>query len=65
MRLTFIDPDHRMIAVQLDDGETLGHLVGPINLPMLATVPVDPANFEYDEIVRREYSIDSYVAWTE
>jgi hypothetical protein len=62
MRLIYLDPDHRFIQVQLDDGETLGYLTGPIDPPALATVPVDEGNFDYMTIIDEGLTVDPYVA---
>jgi hypothetical protein len=42
------------IKVQLDEGEQLGNLVGPVE----AFVPMDPANVDYQWIVYLGYPIE-------
>jgi hypothetical protein len=43
------------IKVILEEGETLGHLRGPVE----ASVPMDPANVDYAAIVENGYPIES------
>jgi hypothetical protein len=62
MRLSYVDADHRFISVQLDDGEVLGSLTGPIDPPFLASIPVDPMNSDYAKIIDEGISVEPYVA---
>jgi hypothetical protein len=59
MQLIYTDDTSTTIKVILAEGETLGHLVGPI---AAAFVPVDPANVDYAAILEQELPIDPYVA---
>ncbi|HEX5211632.1 MAG TPA: hypothetical protein VFW22_07855 [Pseudolabrys sp.] len=47
-----------MIAVTLEEGETLGNLAGPTQ----THVPCDPANADYAAIVDGDYEIAPYAA---
>jgi hypothetical protein len=58
MQLIYSNPQETTITVTLDEGESLGDLVGPI----VAHVPTDPMNRHYAEIVEGNYTIASYVA---
>jgi hypothetical protein len=61
MQLSYIDPifgtDSNTIKVVLDEGETLGHLHGPVE----AFVPQDLANADYADIVANNYPIEPAV----
>ncbi len=58
MQLAYTDADQTMIMATLDEGETLGNLVGPV----VAHVPTDPMNADYAAILAQRLSIDPYVA---
>jgi hypothetical protein len=58
MRLAYADADETVIVATLDEGETLGNLVGPV----VAHVPTDPANVDYADILAQRLPIDPYVA---
>jgi hypothetical protein len=57
MQLVYSSPEETTIQVTLDEGETLGDLVGPT----VAHVPTDPANRHYAEIVEQGLKIESQV----
>jgi hypothetical protein len=60
MQLSYIEPiagdESSTIKVVLDEGETLGHLSGPVE----AFVPTDLANADYADIVANDYPIESW-----
>jgi hypothetical protein len=53
MQLIYSNPEQTTITVTLDEGESLGDLVGPT----VAHVPKDPANRHYSEIIKRKLKI--------
>jgi hypothetical protein len=57
MQLVYSNPEETMITVTLDEGESLGDLIGPT----VAHVPTDPLNRHYEEIVEGNYTIQAYV----
>ena len=56
MKLSYTDPRQRMIKVELEDDDTLGHHHGP----SIIFVPTDPGNREYREILEREHTVEEY-----
>jgi hypothetical protein len=56
MQLTYTNPQETTIKVTLDEGENLGDLYGPIE----ASVPTDPGNRHYVEILEQGYSVPAY-----
>jgi hypothetical protein len=56
MHLVYTEHDSS-IKVTLDEGESLGHLAGPVE----AFVPIDPANTDYAAILERKLVIEPYV----
>jgi hypothetical protein len=56
MNLTYSSPEETTITVTLDEGETLGDLVGPT----VVHVPTDPLNRHYAEIVDAGLKINAY-----
>jgi hypothetical protein len=61
MQLSYVIPfgatESNTIKVVLDEGETLGHLHGPVE----AFVPTDLANADYADIVANNYPIEPAV----
>ena len=57
MRLTFANPDKTSIIVTLDEGESLGLMVGPGQWG----VPTDPTNTDYAAIMDKGVNVDAYV----
>jgi hypothetical protein len=57
MQLVYTNEHASSIAVTLDEGESLGHLAGPVT----AFVPTDPANTDYAAIVEQKLVIEPYV----
>jgi hypothetical protein len=56
MQLVYSNPEETTIKVTLDEGETLGDLIGPT----VAHVPTDPMNRHYAEILDQGLTIDAY-----
>jgi hypothetical protein len=54
MQLTYTNEHENSIKVTLDEGESLGHLVGPAT----AFVPVDLANADYAAIIEQKLVIE-------
>lgn len=57
MQLVYGNDTKTVINVTLADGETLGHLAGPVT----ASVPTDPANTDYARIVAEGIEPEPYV----
>ena len=53
MKLTYLDAAKTTIRMELDEGESFGNIRGPGT----SFVPLDPANFEYSEILRQQLRI--------
>jgi hypothetical protein len=58
MQLVYANPEETTITATLDEGESLGDLVGPT----VAHVPTDEGNRHYAEILEQGLTIQSYEA---
>jgi hypothetical protein len=58
MQLVFTNPENTMLMARLEQGESITNFHGPT----IIHIPVDPANTQYADIVKRELKIDKYVA---
>jgi hypothetical protein len=54
MQLIYTNAESTLIKVTLDEGESLGHLVGPAT----AFVPIDLANADYAAIIEQKLVIE-------
>jgi hypothetical protein len=55
MDLVWADESRKSIIVTLDDGETLGSLIGPTQ----AFVPTDPFNTDYAAIMAEGFAVNA------
>jgi hypothetical protein len=58
MQLVFTNPENTMIMARLEQGESITNFHGPT----IVHIPVDPANAQYAEIIKKEFKIDKYEA---